>query len=427
VNPGKVAENAPPAETAETPDGPGAPRKHDEIGFALPEPAKVTRGTAIGLSIAVTVALSALFLVAFLPRTRSNARLAESTKAIHAALPRVEVIVPKVSSSVRSIVLPGTTKPLEETVLYSRANGFVRAWNVDIGDKVKEGQPLVQLETPELDQEILQARAQLAQAEAGIKQATANADLSRSSLDRYKKLAAEGLATQQQLDEKSAQAAVDVANVDVAQAMIGTQRANLARQGKLKSFASVTAPFAGTITARMVERGALVVAGNSSPLFKLSATDPVRIYVDVPQDVAPSVKPELLAEVTVREYPGRVFRGKITRTSGALDSATRTLSTEIRVPNPDNALLTGMYTEVSLSLPVPHKTVEVPATSVTTGENGVRVQVVEADGTVRLVPVVIERDLGASVQISSGLTGSERVVKLASAELVDGSRVQVAH
>lgn len=424
MNSGKVIADAP---DEPPPHGAGAPRKHDEIGFALPEPIKVTRGRAIGFAFAAVAALSALFLVAFLPRTRASALLAESTKATHGALPRVEVVVPKVSSSDRSIVLPGTTKPLEETVLYSRANGFVRAWNVDIGDKVKEGQPLVQLETPELDQEILQARAQLAQAEAGIKQATANADLSRSSLERYKKLAAEGLATQQQLDEKGAQAQVDIANVDVAQAMIGTQRANLARQGKLKSFASVTAPFAGTITARMVERGALVVAGNSSPLFKLSATDPVRVYVDVPQDVAPSVKSDLKAEVTVREYPGRIFQGKITRTAGALDPATRTLSTEIRVPNPDNALLTGMYTEVSLTLPVPHKTCEIPATSVTTGEKGVRVQVVDADGTVRLVPVVIERDLGATVQISSGLTGGERVVKLASAELADGSRVEVAH
>jgi membrane fusion protein (multidrug efflux system) len=424
VNAGKAIEKAPDVDGRQEP---GPLRKHDEIGFALPAPAKVTHARAIGLALAVVAALSALFLGAFLPRSRANARLAESTKATHAALPRVEIVVPKVSSSARSIVLPGTIRPLEETVLYSRANGFVRAWNVDIGDKVKEDQPLVELETPEVDQEILQARAQLAQAEAGMKQATANADLSRSSLDRYKKLAAEGLATQQQLDEKSAQAQVDIANVDVARAMIGTQRANLAKQGKIKSFASVTAPFAGIITARMVERGALVVAGNSSPLFKLSATDPVRIYVDVPQDVAPTVRADLSADVTVREYPGRVFKGKITRTAGALDPATRTLSTEIRVPNPDNALLTGMYTEVSLTLPVPHKTCEVPATSVMTGEKGVRVQVVEADGTVRLVPVVIERDLGATVQISSGLTGNERVVTLASAELVDGSRVEVAH
>lgn len=426
MNPGKVIESAPDVRAPEGGRG-GVPPKHDEIGFALPEPMRITRGRAIGLAFVALAALSGLFLVSFLPRMRSNALLAESTKATHEALPRVEVVVPRVSSSATSIVLPGTTRPLEETVLYSRANGFVRAWKVDIGDKVTEGQVLAELETPELDQEILQARAQLAQAEAGSKQAAANADLSRSSLDRYKKLAAEGLATQQQLDEKSAQAEVDIANVEVARAMIGTQRANLARQGKLKSFAIVTAPFAGTITARMIERGALVVAGNSSPLFRLSATDPVRIYVDVPQDVAPSVKPDLTAAVTVREYPGRVFHGKITRTAGALDSATRTLSTEIRVPNPDNALLTGMYTEVALTLPVPHKTCEVPATSVTTGEKGVRVQVVEEDGTIRLVPIVIERDLGATVQISSGLTGGERVVKLASAQFVDGSRVEVAH
>ena len=412
---------------ATAPSGSSGHSAEDEIGFALPAPATFTPARAI-LTLAVAViVLGALFLFSFVPHHRAEALLVESTRAARRALPRVEVVAPKLTSNDRSITLPGTVRPLEETVLYSRANGFVRSWSVDIGDKVKEGQALAEIETPDLDQEILQARAQLAQSDAGTKQAAANRDLSRSSLERYKKLAAEGLAPQQQLDEKAAQAEVDSASVDVAQAMVGTQRANLARLGKLKSFATVTAPFAGTITARTIDRGALVVAGNSSPLYKLAITDPVRVYVDVPQDVAPSVKPDMLASVTVREYPGRIFQGKITRTAGALDSGSRTLSTEIRVPNPDGAILTGVYAEVALTLPTPHRTFEVPATSVTTGEKGVRVQVVGPGGIVRLVPVVIERDLGATVRLSSGLDGSEQVVKLASAELSDGTHVEAAH
>lgn len=401
------------------------PEKRDEVGFELPEPAKVSGPRAVALALAALVVLGVVFLVVYLPRHRAHLALTSLAHSDTQAPLRVEVVVPRASSSDRSIALPGTVRPLEETVIYSRANGYVQDWKVDIGDRVEEGQVLAELETPELDQELLQARAQLAQAEAGVKQATANRDFAKSSLDRYQKLAAEGLATKQELDERSAQSQVDLANVAVAEAAVGTQRANLARLGKLKSFARVTAPFAGTITARMIDRGALVVAGNSAPLFKLAATDPVRVFVDVPQDVAPSVKPGALAKIKVREFPERVFEGKIARTAGALDPGARTLSTEIRVPNPDGALLTGMYADAALTLPTPHRTFEVPATAVMTGAKGVRVQVVSADGTVRLVPVTIEQDLGATVYVSTGLTGDEQVIKLGNAGLTDGSHVEV--
>jgi RND family efflux transporter MFP subunit len=180
------------------------------------------------------------------------------------------------------------------------------------------------------------------------------------------------------------------------------------------------------VTARTIERGALVMAGNSAPLFKIAAMDPVRVFIDVPQDVAPSIKIGEPAGVTVREFPGKVFEGKIARSTGALDQTTRTLSTEIRVPNPDGVLLTGMYVEASLTVPVPHRTFELPATAVSTGANGVRVQVVDASGFVHFVPVVLDRDLGSTMHVASGLDGTERVLKLASAGLPDGTRVEVA-
>lgn len=416
-----------PESTAEGAEGLAArsPRR-DELGFDLPKPAVVTRGRVLLVALAVLGLLGAAFAVAFVPSRRGRAALLEAVHTERTALPRVEVVKPKEAAASRSLRLPATIRPLEETVIYSRANGFVADWKVDIGDKVKADQVLAELETPDLDQEILQAKAQLAEAEAAKKQAAANRDFAKSTLDRFGKLAAEGLATQQELDEKSAQAQVNLANVDVAEANVGTQKANLARLYKLKSFATVTAPFAGTITARTIDRGALVVAGNSAPLFKIAATDPVRVFVDVPQDMAPSIKVGSPASISVREFPGRVFEGKIARSAGALDQTSRTLSTEIRVPNPDGTLLTGMYVEASLTLPTPHRTLELPATAVSTGAKGVRVQVVDASDTVRFVPVVLDRDLGATVHVASGLDGTERVLKLVSADLAEGSRVEVA-
>jgi membrane fusion protein (multidrug efflux system) len=398
--------------------------KKDEIGFELPKPAAVSKGRMVFVGVGAAAILGAVFLVAFLPKQHAKSALAESAQAERTAAPKIDVVTPKPSISTRSLNLPATIKPLEETTLYSRADGFVKDWKVDIGDKVKEGQVMAELETPELDQELSQAKAQLAQAEASTKQALANRDFANSTLDRYKKLNAEGLATSQDLDEKAAQAQVNIATVDVADATVGTQKANLSRLYKLKSFASVTAPFAGIVTSRMIDRGALVVAGNSAPLFKVAATDPVRIFVEVPQDLAPSVKVDQDATVQVREFPGKPFAGKIARTSGALDPASRTLTTEIRVPNPDNVLLTGMYVEASLNLPVPHRTFELPATTISTTAKGVRIQVVDGENTVHFVPVVVERDLGATVVVSSGLNGDERVLKLSSAELADGSKIE---
>ena len=382
--------------------------REDEIGFAIPEPAKVSGVRVLAISLVVVAVLFGVFVSAYLPRMRARSALVQSTQASRSASPRVEVVTPKEGSSSHSLTLPGSVRALEETMIYSRANGFVQEWNVDIGDRVKENQ-------------------QLAQAEASVKQASANRNFATSSLTRYRKLSAEGLATQQELDEKSAQSDVDLANVEVAEATVRTQRANLARLGKLKSFATVTAPFAGTITQRLIDRGALVMPGNVTPLFKLSATDPVRVFVDVPQDAAPGVATGLDVAVSVREYPGRVFKGRVARDAGALDPGSRTLSTEIRVPNPDGKLLTGMYAEARLTLPTPHRTFELPSTAVLTGAKGVGVQLVLPDGSVQLTPVVIEQDLGASVRVSTGLHGGERVLKLSSPGLADGTKVEVAH
>ena len=205
------------------------------------------------------------------------------------------------------------------------------------------------------------------------------------------------------------------------------RRRTSVRLGQLKSFARVTAPFGGTITQRTIETGSLVTAGNATPLYKIAAMDPARVFVQVPQDVAVGVRADVPATVTLREYPGHKFEGKVTRAAGELDPASRTMNTEVRVPNPKGELIAGMYAQVALTLPSSHRVFAVPATALLNDAKGSRVVVVDAESKVHLVPVVVERDTGSSIEIASGIDGGTRVVKLASSELSEGKIVEVLH
>ena len=177
----------------------------------------------------------------------------------------------------------------------------------------------------------------------------------------------------------------------------------------------------------MIEIGTLVTSGNATPLFKIATMDPARVFVQVPQDVAPGVRAGQPARIGVREYPGREFTGSVTRAADELDPASRTMNTEVRLPNGDGALMAGMYAEVTMTLPLSHRVVEIPATAVVNDSKGMRVVTVDADDHVHVVPVVVEQDNGATMDIASGLTGTERLVKLGTAELTEGTRVTVAH
>jgi membrane fusion protein, multidrug efflux system len=400
--------------------------KH-ELGFDLPAPASVSKKRGALIGVALVVGLGAAFSFGYLPRLRARTALAQASELAGKVGLRVEVVTPKAGSSDRALSLPGSVQALEETTLYARASGYVRKWYVDIGDKVTLGQLLAEIETPELDQGLDQARAQLAEAQAVLVQSQANRQLSLANLTRYKALGPSGVVSQAEVDQRSAQAQVDEATVTVSQATIAAQEANIRRLTQLRSFAQVTAPFAGTITQRWVEVGALVTAGNGQPLFKVAAMDPARIFIQVPQDVAPSVHADVPATVTVREYPGRKFDGKVARAAGALDPMTRTMTTEVRAANADGALIVGMYAEVALTLPSPHRVFELPATALMNDAKGQRVAVIDAESRVRFVPVVVERDTGATVEIASGLLGTERVAKFASAAFVEGGVVEVIH
>jgi membrane fusion protein, multidrug efflux system len=402
-----------------------APPAADDLGFDLPEAATISRARLF-VAFAVACALLGLaFLAGYLPQRHARAELARNARLLSDSAVRVDVVSPKPISSDHAIVLSGSVRPLEETVVFPRANGYISKWSVDIGDKVKEDQVLAEIETPELDQELDQARAQLAQAQASVTQAAANREFSKANLERFKQLVPAGVASQQDLDKTQAQSVVDSAGVSVANSGVAVQEANIRRLLKLKSFAHVLAPFAGTVTARNIERGALVSSGNATPLFKVAITDPVRVFVQVPQDVAAGIRTDLVAKVTTREFGARVFEGKVARSAGELDQNTRTMLVEVRVPNPKNELLAGMYAEVALTLPSSHRVFELPATALINDAKGLRVAVVDAEHKLRLVPITIERDTGATVQISSGVDSDARVVRLTSADLVDGKVVQI--
>ncbi len=400
------------------------PGPTDELGFDLPAPARPSRGRVVAISVVTVLLLGAAFTLAFRPRQAARAALEAQAQQTAKALPRLTVVAPKLVASDRSIKMPASIQPLEEAVIYARANGYIGRWLVDLGDKVKADQLLAEIEVPELNQELSQGRAALAKARASKLQAEAGRSLASSRFDRTGKLVNAGVATQQELEQTQAESAVGEANVNLAQAGIESELANIRRLSDLQQFSKVTAPFSGTITARMIDRGSLVTAGNATPLFRLAATDTVRVFVQLPQDVASAVVAGTPAKVTVRELTGQVFEGKVARTAGALDPVTRSLNTEIRLPNPDGKLLAGMYAEVALNLSAPRQVYEIPATALLSDAQGLRVALVRPDDTLHLQPITIERDQGATLQVSSGFSGGERLVQIAGAELHEGQKVE---
>jgi RND family efflux transporter MFP subunit len=411
--------------TSQADHSPPAAEPHaDDLGFELAKPARWSPGRVLAGLLIVVLAFAGLFAFAYLPRRAARQTLAEEAAQRAEAAPRVAVVTPRLVSSERKLSLPGSVQPLEEAVIYARASGYVRRWLVDIGSRVKEGELLAEIDTPELDQELAQARAALAQAQANVLQAKANQGLATTRLDRTGKLVEAGVAPQQDLDQSQAQSVVGDADLRVAQANVLAQNANIRRIDDVRAFSRVMAPFSGTITERSVERGSLVTAGNvATPLFKLASTDTVRVFIQVPQDAAPSIVLGTPAELNVREFPNEKFSGTIARTAGALDSATRTLSTEVRVANPAGRLLAGSYAEVKLSLASERHVFELPATVLMVDAAGMRIGIVRSDDTVHLQRITLERDLGATVLLATGLDGAERVVQISGVELEEGQKV----
>jgi RND family efflux transporter MFP subunit len=325
------------------------------------------------------------------------------------------VVVTNVSrvASGLELALPGDVRAFEETTIHARADGYLRKWSTDIGAKVEAGQVLAEIDAPELDQELNQSRAALAQAQA-------NLILARSSAVRWQGLLKDRAVSEQEVDEKIGALAAREADVKAAEAAVS-------RLENLSSFKIVRAPFAGTITRRHVDIGALIRAGSSgSALFELAQTDRLRVQVNVPQAYLRDVKVGASVAVAVAEYPGRAFLGKVLRTSGAFDAATRTMLTEIEVPNREGELFPGIHVDVQLSLARAHPPIVVPATAVIVRNDGLLVAEVDEANAIRLQKVQVGRDLGRTLEIVSGLKEGARIVTNPSDTLVDGTSVRVA-
>ncbi len=379
------------------------------------------------LAIAVAaLSLVAAFLAGYLPRRISRARLTAATPTAPVA-PRAAVAKAVAVDAGRVLTLPAGLVPNQQTLIYARASGYVRRWLVDIGDRVKRGQLLVQLDTPELQQQLAQARSALRQSRAALAQARANRHYAQVTAKRQADLFGRSLISAQDNDQARAQADVWEANVHAAEANVAAQRAIVGQLEQLVSYGSVYAPFDGTITRRLVEVGTLVNAGAGSTaaaLFEISATDPMLAYVDVPQPFAPSVRAGQEAKVEARNFRGRTFEGRVTRAAGALDPASRTLRTEVRVSNASGELLAGMFVDVTLDVALTHRVVRVPSSAIVADARGVHVAVVDGSGKVHLVGVTQGLDNGTTVDIVSGLSGGEQVIVTPPSDVRDGMEVQ---
>lgn len=342
-----------------------------------------------------------------------RAALAETASAQDQA-PVVNVVRPHRPTTVPAVVLPATVEAMQETTVYARTSGYLKSVSVDIGDRVGAGQLLAEVESPEVDQGLREARAQLNRERASLL-------LARATLERTRQLHAEQLVSRQQLDEQEAAFGTGQAAVEAAEATV--QR--LATQ---KDYERVVAPFSGTVTARAVDRGALITAGSGTTvtsLFTIGQTDALRVFVDVPQNAAAGVRPGQHVEVGLREQPGRTIEGRVVRTAGALDPRSRTLRTEVHLPNDDHVLLPGMYVEVAFRAPSGAPPLVVPANALVIGADGSRVATVEG-GAVRYRKVVLGRDFGHEVEVVSGLSGEELLIVSPGDRLTDSQTVQVA-
>jgi RND family efflux transporter MFP subunit len=341
-------------------------------------------------------------------------------------VPSVQVMPVRSSGDKMSVEWPGTTEAFEAANIFARASGYVDKRNVDIGDHVKAGQLLAQVTAPELDHQIAQAEATLAQMQAAFRQAQANKDLAQVTWGRDSKLVQEGWVTKQQGDTDRLTLQAQEGAVDVAQANIKAEQAQLSVLRQQKAYQSVVAPFDGVITQRNIDIGSLVQADATSGtfMFTIMHSDVIRIQLYVPQDEAFGLSPGVVAVVRVPEIPGRSFPGTVTRIATALQPGTRTLLTEIDVPNSDQALTPGIYCTVELQIPRKTPSLIVPSEAIIFNREGLSVAVIE-NGVAHIRKITEVRDLGTVVEVSEGVKDGDQVILNPPVDLTDGHKVTI--
>lgn len=360
----------------------------------------------------ILAALLALLVIGWFPRYLIARRTAADAARLMNTPPIVEVQKPRRLEGESFLSLPGDTRAVETTALFPRADGYLKKLYVDIGDTVEADQLLAEIDAPEIEAQLNQARAAAARAES-------DSELAKTTLERYQGFAKAGGVTQQQLDEKKGTERQSRAALQAAQAEVQ-------RLSDLQKYLKVTAPFPGTITARTYDLGALLQSSNTAAgkeMFRVERMDTIRVYVNVPQSYVSEIKEGQKAIFTLRNYPGREFVGRVSRTSGSLDSATRTMLAQIDIPNSDRSLFPGMYGQIKLGLSVPPPLL-IPTSAVLFDGAGVRVAIV-IDSKVQLRPVTLGRDLGLEIEVLQGLEGNESVIVNPGQRTLEGQTVEV--
>ena len=377
------------------------------------------------------------FFAGYLPRQRRQQVLAAEAKAEVESLPLATVTTVTRGPARAQLVLPGNLQPVTEAPVLARASGYLRNRYADMGDRVKQGQVLAEIEAPELDQQIRQAQATLEQAQSSVQQSEAaldqgrsNENLARITAERWANLVSRGAVSKQENDVYQAQYAAQKANVDAlgkavaaARSNVGAAQANLARLTELKSYQTVRAPFAGVITMRNVDIGALINEANTM-LYRIAQTGRMRTYINVPQSEAESVRVGQTATLAFSELANRKFTGTVTRTSNALDPATRTLLTEIEVPNPDGVLLPGMFTQVDLQMLRKSPPLLIPGDTLVVRADGPQVALVSTGGDVHFTRIQLGRDYGDRMEVLSGLQEGQQIAVNPSDAVREGAKVK---
>jgi len=407
---------------------------HPTPGLTTPPPPSRRALWTLALTLALLIVVG--FLKGYIPHRRNELSLVAEADTASQELPTVTVVGVEPSAATGTLVLPGNIEAVTEAPVLARASGYIQRRYVDIGDRVKSGQLLAEIEAPELDQQVNQARAALDQSRAALDQANANLQqgqaqeqLAKVTADRWKNLVAKGVVSRQDNDTYQSQWAAAQANVTAlekavvsARSNINAAQANLSRLTELQDFKSVRAPFSGVITVRNVDVGALVSAA-STLLFRIAQTDRLRTYVNVPQSDADSVRVGQPARLDIQDLGGHRFSGVVTRTANALDPATRTLLTEVQVTNSSGLLLPGMYAQVDLTTPRAHPPLLIPGDTLVVRSNGSQVGVVGADHIVHFQRLQLGRDYGDKIEVLSGLEAGQQVVVNPGDTVQEGAKV----
>jgi membrane fusion protein, multidrug efflux system len=370
------------------------------------------RGQGKILVGAILLVLITAGAVTFLNRNTEANALAKETEAI--SIPTVAVVHPQTEVGNDELVLPGNLQAFEESPIFARTNGYLLRWYKDIGSKVEKDELLATIDTPEVDQELSQARASREQVKSAL-------GLAKISADRWANLRKTDSVSQQEADQQAS-------GYQQAQANLAAADANVRRLEQLESFKNVYAPFSGVITRRNVDPGALINSGAGTTgreMFDIARVDPLRVYVSVPQAYAPTIKVGLKAAVTLQEFPGQKFSGAVARTADAIDPATRTLNTEVDVPNKDGKLLPGSFGEVHFAMAASVPRITIPVNAMLFRAEGPRVAVVDNSSKVHLHPITIGRDFGATLEVLSGVDPSDQIIINPSDSLEEGQQVHI--